>query len=63
MLTKNNRLTCDYCGRFISIQQLFYQEAIHYMATPDSHFSKEEWESYHKACLRRSNEKVPPEVP
>ena len=54
MLTKNGLIACDFCGKFIAIDELAEQTATHLLLTPDSEFTKEEYESYHNACLRNS---------
>lgn len=55
MLTKNDRIVCDYCGKFISYAALENGTAGHYLLTPDSHLTKEDYESYHHACLPGTN--------
>lgn len=56
MFTKNDRIACDYCGKFISIAALESGAAVHHMVTPDSHLSREEYESYHRSCEPRSHQ-------
>jgi hypothetical protein len=50
VLTKAGRIICDFCGRFISYADLMDDRAAHHLETPDSEFTKEEYESYHYAC-------------
>ena len=50
MLTKTGSIACDYCGKFISYAQLDSGDARHFLSTPDSHFTKEEFESFHWNC-------------
>ncbi len=59
-------ITCDYCGRFISYTDQDAGRAIHRLLTPDTPFSREEFESYHTQCRDRemaraalANEKKP----
>lgn len=51
MLTKNGQISCDFCGKFIAVAELIEQKATHSLLTPDSELTKEEYESYHHACL------------
>jgi len=57
MITKNNKFKCDFCGHFISYQDLENDESKHSMITPDSHYSIEEWETICKKCNKREIEK------
>jgi hypothetical protein len=52
MLTKNGAISCDYCGKFIAVDELIAQKATHSLLTPDSEFTKEEYESYHHDCFK-----------
>lgn len=45
-------LKCDVCGRFISYEDVIKKLAIHYMVTPDSDWSSEEWETHHVRCVK-----------
>lgn len=54
MLTKNGNIACDYCGKFIAIDELIDQKATHSLLTPDSELTKEEYESYHHACFKQA---------
>lgn len=38
-------IKCDVCGRFVALEKLLDGSAIHRILTPDSHFSREEWET------------------
>lgn len=49
MLTKTNKIKCDFCGRFISYDDLRNGEA-HHVFTPDSHFTVESMELFCKKC-------------
>ncbi len=51
MLTKNRHIVCDYCGKFISFDDLMNEKAAHYLLTPDSEVTKEDYESYHHKCM------------
>lgn len=46
MVTKNNAITCDICGKFMSPDA-----PISTKFTPDSPFSEEKLETYHRDCL------------
>ena len=46
----NEKIKCDFCGRFISIKDLDEGKAYIKMVTPDSHFTKEEYEICCKNC-------------
>ncbi len=50
MLTKNNRYKCDYCNKFIKMEEI-KQEEIKQIFTPDSEFTIEGMEYYHKQCF------------
>jgi hypothetical protein len=63
MLTKNGKISCDYCGKFIAIDELIEQKATHSLVTPDSEFTKEEYESYHNACLKAKRQKPTARMP
>jgi hypothetical protein len=54
MLLKNGSIACEYCGKFISIAELERGEAEHYLLTPDSELTKEDFESYHHVCFEKS---------
>jgi len=47
------KFRCDYCGRFISIKDLEEGKAHTYMITPDSYFTKEEYETICKNCRQK----------
>jgi hypothetical protein len=51
VLNKNDRIVCDDCGKFISIEDLIADIAIHRFVLPDSEFSKETYESICAKCL------------
>lgn len=53
MLSKYGDIVCDECGRFISYTELSDGRATHRLLTPDSHFSGEEYESFHNRCARK----------
>lgn len=44
------RLRCTWCGRFVSYKDLRTGECSHFMVTPDSDCSFEEWETNCKRC-------------
>jgi hypothetical protein len=41
---------CDYCGKFIGIQDMIDGKAERYMVTPDSEYSVETWDTHHRSC-------------
>jgi hypothetical protein len=47
------RIKCTWCGRFISYEDLRSGKATHFMVTPDSDYSCEEWESNCKKCREK----------
>jgi len=47
------KIRCDFCGKFISIKDLDDGKAYIQMITPDSHFTKEEFENCCKDCKRK----------
>ena len=49
-------LRCDYCGRFISLSD-FPDKAVNQMVLPDSDYSVETFETYHKDCKRKDDER------
>jgi len=50
MITTNNKIKCDSCGRFISIKNIENGKASHELRTPDSYYSCENYESYCENC-------------
>lgn len=55
MITKNDKIRCDVCGKFISYKDLSEGKATNIMVTPDSHVSHERYESMCKKCRRTLN--------
>ena len=53
---KEEKIKCDFCGRFISIKDLEEGKATIRMVTPDSHFTKEEYENCCKKCKNKYDE-------
>jgi len=53
MITKTNRIKCDYCGRFIKYADLVDNTAFNIMITPESDISFEEYKSICKSCTER----------
>ena len=47
---KVERIRCTWCGRFVSYADLDSGEAYHKMATPDSDYTWEEYETCCKKC-------------
>jgi hypothetical protein len=47
-------IACDYCGRFISYADLDSGRAVHHLLTPNSHLTREEFESYHVDCQQKA---------
>lgn len=59
MMTRDNKIKCDECGKFIPIQDLIDGVAEHRFALPDSEFSKETYESFcrdHKPLPREQQQ-------
>lgn len=50
MITKNNGIKCDHCGRFISTEDLQKGEAHNKMVYPESDLTEETYESVCKRC-------------
>lgn len=51
MLNKKDRICCDYCGQFISYDDLMNDKAIHQLETPLSEFTEETYESVCSKCI------------
>ena len=49
-ITRNDQIRCDECGKFIAIEELIEGRASHHLLTPDSDWSKEEFESLCAVC-------------
>ena len=47
------KIKCDFCGRFISIKDLDDEKAYIEMVSPDSHFTKEKYETICKECNKK----------
>ena len=51
MNASNDRSRCCYCGQFVAFDDIaVYGNAVTRMVTPDSHFTREEYETYHTDC-------------
>jgi len=48
-----NSFRCDYCGQFISYDDLGTDKAECYMVTPDSEISVETYATHHTACKEK----------
>lgn len=46
-----NDFRCDYCGKFISYDDLSNGKAECYEVTPDSEISTETYATHHMACI------------
>lgn len=44
------KFRCDSCGRFIALSDLEDKRATRKLITPDSHYSKEEYETLCEKC-------------
>ena len=53
MITKNNAIVCDDCGKFVSYKDLADGTALHALLTPDSDLTKETWESLCRKCFTK----------
>ncbi len=51
------QIKCDYCGRFISYNDIDNNKAVYKMIQPDSEFGPETWTSYHKECKEKEEGK------
>lgn len=49
----NDNLKCDACGKFVSHEDLEKGNARHALVTPDSHYSKEEYETTCRGCKHK----------
>lgn len=45
---------CDYCGRFISMDDFEKGRAQRFLSTPDSELSSEEYTTYHLSCHNKT---------
>lgn len=50
-------INCCGCGKFIKYADIDSGAASHTMLTPDSHVSREEWESLCAECKKKESEK------
>jgi len=50
MLTINDKLKCDECGQFVSIDDLVTGKASHVMVLPESETTKETYETLCEDC-------------
>lgn len=41
---------CDRCGRFIGLNEFVAGTAVRVLLTPDSHYSKETYDTFHMQC-------------
>lgn len=48
----SNRFKCNYCGKYISMNDLNSGKAYVKMIIPDSHFTAEEFETVCKKCKK-----------
>jgi hypothetical protein len=53
MRSKDTWNRCDCCGRFISMKDFETNAATRHMITPDSHFSRE---TYETLCKKHAHE-------
>lgn len=53
MTKKNDPLKCSFCGRFVSYKDLEEEIALHYLLTPDSLFTQEEFETMCEKCVAK----------
>ena len=52
---------CDFCGRFIGIEEFVNLTAERHVVTPDTAFTAEEYETFHVMCVRKVH--TPPKGP
>lgn len=48
--TRNDKIVCDGCGKFIAMQDLIDDKATHHCILDDTEFSKETFESFCPKC-------------
>lgn len=53
-MTRNDKIVCDACGKFISMQDLMDDKATHHCMLDDTEFSKETFESFCPKCVSDS---------
>lgn len=49
-MTRDDKIKCDECGKFISVQDLVDGKALHHCVLPSSEFSDETFESLCAKC-------------
>lgn len=49
-MTRDDKIKCDECGRFIAVQDMINGKALHNCVLPDSEFSVETFESLCAKC-------------
>ena len=49
-------MKCDYCGKFVSYKDIEDGKVVSQMVTPDSYFTKEEYETICKSCVNQRRE-------
>lgn len=49
---ENFSIKCDNCGKYISFEDLDKGLAQRHMITPDSEYSKEQYETLCKSCIK-----------
>jgi hypothetical protein len=52
-MTDTKVLSCEVCGRFIAYQDFDTGCAVHRLVYPDSAYTVETWETYHRVCERQ----------
>jgi len=50
MIDQNKNFRCDYCGKYISFDDIREGKALHTMLVPDNHFSSEQYETICRKC-------------
>ena len=55
MITTNNLIKCDFCGKFIKFQDIVDGLSYNRMITPESDISYETFESSCRRCVIRYN--------
>lgn len=54
MLTRNNSIACDDCGKFVKLTDIAEGKAVHSLYTPDSDLTREVYESYCAKCIEKN---------
>jgi hypothetical protein len=59
MISEDYKISCDWCGRYIKLQDIATGKADHAFVLPDSEFSRETFESKCARCKAKHAELAP----